>query len=248
MKSKTPMSIMKTDIDKMKAFPLLSFFGLNRRPKNFIALGSEDNREVIVVNPVTFDYMAVYGILGDVCHNEKGHVCHTRSMAMCFNYKNEETVRASVILDKEGQVEYSKSYTVPEFKVLLKAFVEQNTACIDPHMMMKNFIATFDILVSSSLSRAEIKKIKDSYVKQVTALRDVIHNAGKTKVTINQCIRDSKTEEEKAIHIQRLNDLKEMVNTANADMIRIVKHDFKNMPATSRKYFFEALKKENICY
>lgn len=248
MKAKTPMSIMKTDIDKMKAFPLLSFFGLNGRPKNFIALGSEDNREVIVVNPVTFDYMAVYGILGDVCHNEKGHVRHTRSMALCFNYKNEETVRASVILDKEGQVEYSKAYNVPEFKVLLNAFVEQNMACLEPQMMMKNFIATFDILVSSSLSRAEIKQIKDAYVKQVTGLRDVIRNAGKTKVTINQCIRDSKTESEKAIHIQRLNDLKEMVNTANADMIRIVKHDFKNMPATARKYFFEALKKESICY
>lgn len=248
MKAKTPMSVMKPEIDKMKEFPLLSFFGLNGRPKNFIALGSEDCREVIVINPVTFDYMAVYGILGEVCHNAKGHVRHTRSMALCFNYKTEETVRASVVLSEAGQVEYSKAYTVSEFKPLLKAFVEQNKECPDRYTLMENFIATFGIMVSSTLSHAEINQIKNAYVKQVTGLRDVIHNAGKTKATINQSIRDSKTEEEKSIHIQRLKDLKEMVNTANADMIRIVKQDIKNMPADSRKYFFEDLKKERICY
>jgi hypothetical protein len=248
MKAKTPMSIMKAEIDKLKEFPLLSFFGLNGRPKNFIALGSEDNREVIVVNPVTFDYMAVYGILGEVCHNEKGHVRHTRSMALCFNYKTEETVRASVVLSKEGQVEYSKEYTVPEFKILLKDFVDQNKECPDSYTLMENFISTFGIVVSSTFSRSEINQIKIAYVKQVTGLRDVIRNADKKKVTINQNIRDAKTEEEKTMYIQRLNDLKEMVKTANADMVRIVKHDFKNMPADARKYFFESLKKEMICY
>lgn len=247
MKVPTPMSVMKAELDKLREFSLLNFFALNGRPKKTIYVGSEDwGLEKLVAGAITFDYMAIFGLCGHVTRTQKGHARYAQSMAVCINYKTEQTVRASVVLSTEGNIEYSKAYTVPEFRSILKEFVEENKACIDRDVLLKNYIKAFSIITSASLNKAELNKIKEHYVKKATDLQSTRNRAERAQHDARKGISNAQTETEKAIHVQRLKDLAVVIETAIMDILYIVKQESKDMPAIARHHFFEELKKARI--
>lgn len=195
---------------------------------------------------ITFDYMAIFGLGGYITRTEKGHPRYAQSMAVCINYKTEQTVRASVVLSTEGNIEYSKAYTVPEFRPILKQFVEENKACIDRDVLLNNYIKAFGIITSASLNKAELNKIKEHYVKKATALQSGRNRAERARHDARKAIANAQTETEKAIHIQRLKDLSVVVETSIMEILHIVKQESKDMPAIARHHFFEELQKARI--
>lgn len=247
MKAQTPMSVMKPELDKLRAFSLLNFFALNGRPKKTVYVGSEDfGLEKLVSGAITFDYMAIFGLGGHMTRTEKDHARYAQSMAVCINYKTEQTVRASVVLSTEGNIEYSKSYTVPEFRNILKHFIEDNKACLDRNVLLNNYIAAFGIVTSASLNKAELNKIKEHYVKKATDLQNTRNRAERAQHDARKGIANAQTDTEKAIHIQRLKELVVVADTAVTEILHIVKQESRDIPAIARHHFFQELAKDRI--
>lgn len=247
MKNQTPMNMLKKEIDQLKAFPLLSFFDLNGRPRKVQFIGCEDwGVEMLVAGGITFDYIGVFGLIGDIYRTEKGHTRHAQSMGICINYKEEQTVRASVVLNKNGDAEYSREFSVSEFRTLLKTFLRFYSDCTDRKVLLAGFISNFEIITSDSLTKAELNKIKETCVHKVVQLHGIMERARLAQNDARRAIREAQSELEKSFHVQRLNNLIETANQATFDVTRIVKHEFKDMPVVSRNHFFDDLKAKRI--
>lgn len=247
MKNQTPMNMLKKELDQLKSSPLLSFFALNGRPRKVQFLGCEDwGFEMLVAGGITFDYIGVFGLIGDVFRNEKGHTRYAQSIGICINYKEEQTVRASVVLNQRGDAEYSKSFTVPEFRSLLKNFVSTYSDCTDRKALLDGFISTFGIVTSASLTKAELNKIKESCVQTVVKLHGIMERDRLAQHDARRAIREASSEFEKSLQVQRLNDLIETANQATLDVTHIVKHEFKDMPVVARNHFFDDLRNKKI--
>lgn len=150
------------------------------------------------------------------------------------------------MLSTEGNIEYSKAYTVQDFRSILKEFVEENKACIDRDVLLKNYIKAFSIITSGSLSKAELNKIKEYYVKKATDLQSPRNRAERAQHDARKGISNAQTETEKAIHVQRLKDLVGLADTAVTEILHIVKQESKDMPAIARYHFFQELEKARI--
>lgn len=248
MKKMTPMKQLKKEIDQLKSVSFLNFLSLNGRPRQRIALGSEDWRTIISSNAISFDYIGIFGISGDMFKTDKGHLRYAQSLGICINYKKEETIRASVVMSKDSGMEYSKEYTVSEFKTILKDFVSKIDVIKNKETFLKAYIDAFGIILSETLSKSEINNIKDEKIKSIKELNEQIRRSYLAQGDARNSIRNSETEIEKMAHVNRLKGLCSLVEVNYSKISKIIKLDTKDMPSLARDYFVSELKKLRIMY
>lgn len=162
----TPVQQLAHWIDQIKDLPFLSFFALNRK-KGSYAKGRYPK-------DVSFDYMAIFNLRGGVHRNDLGDLRANKSFSLAFDFIDcEPCVRATVKLGQEEGVEYSRSFSVEETRDRLKLLFERE---LTKDTVQQAFIDVFEIKTSKDYSMAELRQLKNDFVKKIDGLREELAN------------------------------------------------------------------------
>lgn len=241
-KYKTPMQFFKKELTQLKEIGYLSFVELNRKEYKNIFFRTT----MLTSKAVTFDYFILFNLsFNGTYRNEKGDLRYNQNFGFAINYKNSEPeIRASLKFNKESGAEYSRNYSVEEFKTLILKFIDN----IDKNDTLKIFKEIFDITVSSEISVAEVKKTQDNFIKTLKALN------GNKKVLQHKrdCLVNSISKNKNYDSYDR-NKMIEELETINDDLslleknkIKQFKDDSKNMPYIIRKFFSKQFNNGNL--
>lgn len=232
-KYKTPMQFLKKELSVLKSIGYLNFIELNRKEHKNIFLRTT----MITSRAVTFDYLILFNLsLKGTYRNEKGDVRYNQNFGFVINYKEKEPeIRATLKFNKDSGIEYSKIYSIEEFKDLILKFIVN----INKQDALKIFKETFNIKVSSEISFDEIKKMKDYYLKIFKELD------GNKKVLCHkrECLISAISKNKNYDSYDR-NKMIEELNSINNEIINLennkikkTQEDLKHMPFIIRKFF-----------
>jgi len=247
MKNQTPMFRLKTQLDAFKSLTFISYFELNRKASK-TRFGIDESYHSA---PITFDFMAVFNIIGSVYRNEKDHIRHDRSFSFCFNFKDcEPTVRAAIKPSKESLVEYSREFSITEIKEKMVNLIQEDIKFTDT--FLEHFVSAFEIILSSTLSSSDVKSIVDSKLKEVEETSNNIKRLDNQSSTIRSTMykieADNWTDPSLKSYREKLNASVSEQQVLHKSMVFLIKEGTKNIPATPRELFIKELKAKCIVY
>lgn len=186
--------------------------------------------------PVTFDFIIILGF-GNIYRNDKGDTRYEKSLSVGFNYKDTETkVRAGIAY--KGDVDYSQNYTLSEFKDKLKSFLLKGD--------VDSFVNTFEIVKSSTITKAEANKLKNKYVTIVASLRSEIKLFDFKASEKRRIIYDKKSETSKDKATEELRSILSERDSKQSELNFLLFEGFKDMPYIVRKMFFNEISKNHL--
>lgn len=232
MKNITPMQIIKKELNELKSLSGFNCFTLNGKKSSVKFVSGEMYSSA----PITFDFLIILGF-GDIYRNDKGDTRYEKSLSVGFNYKDTETkVRAGVAY--KGDVDYSKSYTLSDFKDKLKTFLLKGD--------VDSFVSIFEIVKSSTVTKAEANKIKNKYVAIVASLKAEIKLFDSKAGEKRRVIYDKKSQIPKEKFIEELRSILNKRDSVQLELNSLLFEGSKDMPCIVRKMFFNEISKKHL--
>lgn len=237
-KHKTPMQFLKVELKKLKDLVYLNFIELNGKKSKTHFIGIK----TYTSHAVNFDYLILFSLPSSgVYRNEKGDLRHNQSFGFAINYKDREPeIRATLKVDKDSGNEYSKIYTIEDFKNLIIEFNNK----IEKLNTFELFKDIFGIKLSSEYSFTEIQAIKKENNDFFKKLKE---DAGKLKQKKdNIAIKLSKNKDygsnERNEIIKKLKNIQNEINELELTKIKHFEKDSKNLPSVIRQFFSNHIK------